>query len=137
MIRIIRDEELSLRWSVIEPMVSNALSHGTGDVTSFGLFRECLENISQCWILEDEDGIIKGCAITRLIQYENYKELVIVTLTGKGILNDVGLNKGLKLFEHFAKGVGCKHLSMYGRKGWSKILPKEYKQPYQIFMKEL
>ena len=98
-------------------MVSNALSHGTGDVTSFGLFRECLENISQCWILEDEDGIIKGCAITRL--------------------NDVGLNKGLKLFEHFAKGVGCKHLSMYGRKGWSKILPKEYKQPYQIFMKEL
>ena len=136
MIKIIRDKELALRWSEVEHMVSKALSHGTGDVTSFGLFKECLEDTSQCWVLENEDGIIDGCSITRILQYENHRELVIVTLTGKNIWASVGLSC-LKLFEHFAKGVGCKYVSVYGRKGWSKLLPKEYKQPYQIFMKEI
>lgn len=136
MIKIIRGEELALRWVEVEPMITKALSYGTGDVTSFGLFKECLKDISQCWVSENEDGIIEGCSITRLIQYENHKELVIVTLTGKKIWTNIGLH-GLKLFEHFAKGVDCKYVSVYGRKGWSKLLPKEYKQPYQIYMKEI
>lgn len=132
--RMLGHEELTLRWGEIAPEVDKSLAHGLGDITSYDLFIENLKGIAQCWVLEEEDKL-KAVAMTRILEYTKYKEFVIVTTTGKG-----WFKYGppiLKQFEEFAKEMGCKYASVYGRKGWARALPKEYKQPFTVLMKEL
>lgn len=135
--RILGHEELADRWHEIKSWVNESLVHGTGDVTAHGLFLECLSNVSQCWILEDNDKHeLQGVAITRILHYATYSECVIVATTcnewfkiGPKILEDI---------EGFAKEMNCKYTSVYGRRGWSRVLkPMGYKEPYITLMKEL
>ena len=133
--RVLGHEELADRWGDLKDYVNESLIHGIGDVTAHDLFIECLQNISQCWVLEDEDELV-GVAITRILRYTKYSELVIVTTTtdnwfevGPRVLEDI---------EQFARDVDCKYTSLYGRKGWVRALKKYgYEQPYTILMKEV
>ena len=135
-IRLIGGDELARRWYLIVEGVERSLVHGTGDVTSYDLFIECLAATSQCWIREDEFGIIHGVAVTRIKECKQYKELVIVCTTSDGWF-DHG-PEILEMFEDFARGVGCKYTSVYGRRGWKRALEKYgYKEPYITLMKEL
>ena len=138
--RMLGHEELTLRWGEIAPEIEKSLAHGLGDITSYDLFIEVLKGIAQCWVLEEEDYKenrmkLKAVAMTRILTYTKYKEFVIVTTTGKGWFK-YGLPILIK-FEEFAKEMGCKYASIYGRKGWARALPKEYKQPFTVLMKEL
>ena len=133
--RVISHEELADRWHEIKDYVNESLVHGLGDVSAHDLFIECLQNICQCWLVEEEDELI-GVAITRILRYKKYSELVIVTTTtnkwfevGPTVLEDI---------EQFARDMDCKYTSLYGRKGWVRALKKYgYEQPYTILMKEV
>ena len=134
--RVLSQEELADRWHKIKPLVNKSLAYGMGDVTAHGLYIECLGSISQCWVMEDEEGNILGAAITRILTFATYKELVIVTTTITG-WSDVGPNV-LEDIEEFARGIGCKYTTVHGRKGWKRVLDKHgYKSPYITLMKEL
>ena len=135
MIRLVEPEELAFKWSLYKPMVDKALEHGVGETTSHLLFVECMNLTGQLWVMEDSEGWVKGVGITRFLQYSNYKQLQVVTLTGKDLLKDI--KKYEKCIEHFAKNTGCKNVSVYGRKGWDRILPKEYKLAYHVYIKEV
>ena len=133
--RVISNGELADRWHEIKDYINEALVHGLGDVDALDLFTECFQNICQCWLVEEEDELI-GVAITRVLRYKKYSELVIVTATtdrwfevGPRVLEDI---------EQFARDMGCKYTSLYGRKGWMRALKKYgYEQPYTILMKEV
>lgn len=127
--RMLSNEELALDWHMIKPKVDEALVYGLGDITAHDLFLECMAGIGQCWVHEDV------VAMSRIVRYTRYNELVVVTTTGKGWA-DYGPSC-LEFLEKFARDIGCKYVSIYGRKGWAKVLPEEYKQPYQIYMKEV
>lgn len=135
MIRLIEPEELSTKWSLIKPKVDAALAHGIGETTSHELFVDCMNMGAQCWLIEDGENWIKGVGITRFIGSPNHKQLQVLTLTGKGMLEEI--EKCCSMMDEFAKGTGCKSISVYGRKGWGKVLPKEYKLAYNVYIKEL
>ena len=135
-VRLLGGDELARRWYLIVEGVERSLVHGTGDVSSYDLFIECLAATSQCWIREDEFGIIHGVAVTRIKECKQYKELVIVCTTSDGWF-DHG-PEILEMFEEFARGVGCKYTSVYGRRGWKRALEQYgYKEPFITLMKEL
>ena len=135
-VRMLGGEELALRWNLIEPYVGRSLVHGSGDISTYDLFIECLGAISQCWIREDEFGTIHGVAVTRILTHKQYKECVIVCTTSEGWF-DHG-PEILELLEDFARGVGCKYTSVYGRRGWARALKDYgYKEPFVTLMKEL
>ena len=76
-VRLIGGDELARKWYLIVEAVERSLVHGTGDVSAYDLFIECLAASSQCWVREDEWGCIQGVAITRIKECKQYKELVM------------------------------------------------------------
>lgn len=126
--RILTHEELAVRWGEIEPKVQLALDHGIGESTAHDLFLECLHNVCQCWVHED------AVAITRIITYNQYKQLQIVTTTDRNWFEHG--YECLKIFEEFAKDCGCRNVAIWGRPGWKRLL-KDYHEPYTILIKEL
>ena len=135
-VRMIGGDELSRRWYLIVEHVERSLVHGAGDVSAYDLFIECLASTSQCWIREDKFGTIHGVAITRLKQCKQYSELVIVVTTSDGWF-DHG-PEILEMFEDFARDMGCKYTSVYGRRGWKRALEQYgYREPFTTLMKEL
>lgn len=130
-VRLLSGEELAEKWYLIKPQIEKSLVHGTGDISAYDLFIECLAAQAQCWL--HEDG---GVAITRILTHKQYKECVIVTTTTTGWFEHGPAI--LELIEDFARGVGCKYTSVYGRKGWARALNKYgYKEPFVTLMKEL
>ncbi len=135
MIRLIEPEELAKKWHLFYKDIEKAIDHGVGESTSHDLFMECMNMNAQCWIIEDDKGNRKGVGITRFLHFSQYKQLQVVTLTGKGILKHLG--ECYKMIEMFAKGTGCKNVSIWGRPGWEKVLPKDYEKTYTVLVKEI
>lgn len=135
-VRMLGGEELAERWHLIKSYVERSLVHGSGDISAHDLFIECLGSISQCWVREDEWGTIHGVAVTRILTHRQYKECVIVCTTSEGWFEHGP--EILELLEDFARGVGCKYTSVYGRRGWARALKKYgYEEPFVTLMKEL
>ena len=135
MIRLVEPEELILKWYILKPMVQKSLDHGMDESSTHDLFMECMHMNAQCWVIEDSEGYIKGVGITRIIQQSQYKQLQVVTLTGKRMLKEI--EECCKTVEMFAKGTGCKNISIYGRPGWERVLPDGYKKTYTVYHKEV
>jgi len=126
--RILDNEELVVMWGQLEPKIQLALEHGTNESSTYDLLIECLSYNAQCWVHEN------AVAITRFINYNQYKQLQIVTTT-----DDNWFEHGfecLKTFEQFAKDCDCRSVAIWGRPGWKRIL-KDYHEPYTILVKEL
>ena len=47
-VRIVGGQELSERWYLIKDLVEKSLVHGTGDLSAYDIFIECLQAISSC-----------------------------------------------------------------------------------------
>lgn len=135
-IRILGNDELARNWYRIVEDVEKALIHGSGSVTSYGLFIQCLASQAQCWVREDDFGSYKGIAITRFEQQEATKLLAITAIAGEGWF-EWG-SDALKILEDFARAYDCKKTIVYGRKGWARALKKHgYSEPYITLTKEL
>ena len=129
-------ETLARRWSEIVPHVEEALIHGSGTVTSYGLFVQCLGASAQCWVDENDEGDILGVAITRFEHSEATKIFAIVTTTHPDWFSE-GPDV-LGFFEGFAEAEGCEKVNIYGRRGWQRVLSKHgYYEPYTILTKDL
>jgi hypothetical protein len=129
-------DTLARRWSEIVPQVEEALLHGSGTVTSYGLFIQCLGGAAQCWLDESDSGDILGVAITRFEQSEATKIFAIVTTTHPDWFSE-GPDV-LGFFERFAESEGCEKVNIYGRRGWQRVLSKHgYCEPYTILTKDL
>jgi len=126
--RILSHEELTLRWYEIEPRVSSALEHGIGECSSFDLFKDCMSSNAQCW---EHNGMV---AITRFNHFPQYKQLQIVALEGGFFVED--WESCLEILEKFAKELGCKNISVWGRSGWRRVL-KDFHEPYAVLVKEV
>lgn len=125
---ILESKDVALRWGELAPKVQEALDHGLGENSAHDLFLECMSGNAQCWVHEDL------VAITRLCRYPQYTQLQLVTVTGP--LLSGHWQELLNFLEEFAKEMGCRNLSIWGRSGWKRIL-KDYQEPYAVLIKEL
>ena len=131
MIKILSGPELADQWHSIKPQIEEAIGHGSGAVTSYGLFLQCLGAVGQCWV-RDEGGV----CITRFEEIEGRRQLAVVACTSNGLLTF--LTECMDLFEDFAKLNNCKRTVVYGRKGWARALKKYgYYEPFITLIKEV
>ena len=128
--RLLGGEELADRWGEIKPQVDKALVHGCGDLTSHGLFLQCLGGAAQCW--EAETGFV----MTRYEELQGKKRLAITTATSSDWFSEGP--KALEFLEQFGRASGCTRVIVYGRKGWTRVLKQYgYEEPYITVMKEI
>ena len=128
--KLLSGPELADNWHWIRPKIEEALVHGSGTVTSYGLFIQCLGAEAQCWV---RDG---GVCITRFEYMEGAKQLAIVACTDNNWFS--GGPEILEYYEQFAKEQECGRVVVYGRKGWTKVLkPYGYHEPFVTLIKEV
>ena len=131
MIRVLDIEELALRWAEIQPYIQKAVDHGIGESSAHDLFMECMEGWAHCWESDDP----KAFAITRYNKFSQHEQIQIVTCAGDG-WQDYG-PEALEMIEQYAREVGCKYVSIWGRKGWECVLPDGWKHTYAVYTKEI
>ena len=131
MIKILSGPELADQWHIIKPQIEEAIGHGSGAVTSYGLFLQCLGAVGQCWVREEG-----GVCITRFEEIEGRRQLAVVACTSPGWFTHGP--ELLKILEEFAQSTNCKRTVVYGRKGWAKALKKYgYYEPFITLIKEV
>jgi hypothetical protein len=134
--RLLGNKELARKWYLIVDHVDRSLVHGAGSLTSHSLFLECMQGNGQCWLREDEFGMILGVAITRFEMSVNHKVLAICATTDNDWFSHG--NDSHNLLEQFAKRCNCQRMAVYGRKGWTKVLKRfGYYEPYSVMIKDL
>ncbi len=129
-------DALVRRWSEIVPLIDAALLHGSGSVTSYGLFIECLATVAQCWIDEDEYGDVRGAVITRFEDQEGTRIIAVIAASHPDWF--AGGHETLERLEEFGRSEGCHKMNVYGRRGWLRVLaPRGYYEPYITLTKDL
>lgn len=130
-------------WPTIEKDVAKALDHGIDELTTFDICRQALDGKIQVWLTVDQDKNIVCTTTTRFLSYPNAKVMQIITCTGAG-------RKWVEFFhqhravEDFAKANGCSSIQVWGRRGWSRHLPKlksragkSYETLYYVYNMEI
>ena len=134
--RMLGNKELARMWGSLVDMVDRSLHYGGGTLTSHGLFLQCMQGHAQCWVRDDDWGLIKGVAITRFEQSETKKYLAICVTTSEGWFEHG--SECHEILEQFAKATECNRMAVYGRPGWKRALKSlGYYEPYTTLFKDL
>lgn len=134
--RLLGNEELARSWGNLVDHVERSLVHGAGTLTAHSLFLECMQGNAQCWLREDEYGIVKGVAITRFEMSAQHKYLAICVTTDDDWFSHGSTSH--EMLEEFAKACHCNRMVVYGRKGWTRVLKQlGYYEPYSTMIKDL
>ncbi len=131
---IITAEETAMRWNDIAPKIEEALVRGNGLMTTHDLFMEVMKPTGQMWITESPDGEIISAGITYVVQRTGCMELVVAAGWSKGHLLLVPDN--MRVWEEFGKKANCSYVTVYGRKGWSKVM-HDYDIPYYTYRRKI
>ena len=86
------------------------------------------------WIGTQGTDIVTACT-TDVMQRPRCKVLVLTWCGGKDV--DTWLEDGLATVERYAKDIGCSHLEIFGRKGWSRKLNSSWKHGITVYRKEV
>ena len=128
--KLLSGPELAEQWGKLLPLIEKSLAHGSGGVTSYGLFLQCLGAQAQCWIADE------GVMITRFEEVEGRRQLAIVVCTYPGWFNNN--TTMVETLEAFARSQDCVRTIVYGRKGWKRALAKfGYEEQYITLIKNL
>ncbi len=125
--KILSQEECLKRWNEIEPCLERALKHSRGEWTPFQIMKEVMNNPSMfhIWDVLDPNGSTIAIGSTRILQYNNYRSLHIITLANidKNVVFD-SYSQVTTILEDEARKAGLQRVEFTGRKGWLKVLKK-------------
>lgn len=108
--------------------IESALEYAEGTHDFKNIVDEVLTGTMQLWAGE------KGCAVTQIINYPN-KKVLHVFLAGGEMEQIVDFQESAK---KFGKMNGCTAMSIAGRKGWAKVLPKHgWSEKYTVMGMEI
>ena len=113
-------------WKKAKPLLERALKHQNTH-TIDNVKQAIIENKAQLWCGE------KSVIVTEILQHPAKAECRIWLAAGN---KEELVSVMLKDVESWAKGGGCRNISIVGRKGWMRVL-KDYYQPHTVLEKEL
>lgn len=141
MIEIVRlsEKDAIYYWSGIKDLIQKGLDRTDGEysVENYKEYIEC--EYWQLWIaLDTATQNIKAIAITEIIEYPNFNELLIRLIAGQDRKIWMNLVNQQNTFIDYAIKNNCKRLVMNGRKGWLKVLNKlNWNEGYTVMTKEI
>ena len=124
-------------WDAVTPLIIKGLKRTDGEY-SLKDYQDYIESqYWDLWIAVNLDTKeIQGVAITEIVKYPNFNELLMRMVTGKHF--NKFLLKTETQFQEFAKENNCKRLVLYGRKGWLRVLNKiNWKEGYTVMTKNI
>lgn len=121
-------------WPLVRPLIVRALDSGEGSFHEADVAMACMTGAWQMWTAQaPKDDAPVAIAVTEIVTFPHLKKLVIRYVAGE-----------LNLIQHhgtavmaFGRQNGCTMIELYGRRGWSKVLPDEWTERYVIMQKEL
>lgn len=123
-------------WHTIDKYIAKALKHTQGEITDKQLLEEISNNTMQLWILIDKTYNIIGVVITSITELPNKKVFCIYAMSADTIR--VATEEIMDKLFQFAKENKCNEVSILGRKGWEKILPKfGFKKEQKIILSKV
>lgn len=124
-------------WDAVTPLIIKGLKRTDGEY-SLKDYQDYIESqYWDLWIAVNLDTKeIQGVAITEIVKYPNFNELLMRMVIGKQF-NKFLLETETQ-FQEFAKENNCKRLVLYGRKGWLRVLNKiNWKEGYTVMTKNI
>ena len=112
-------------WFRVRGMIAAALTRGNSDVKIEQVENDLASGLMLLWLGVDGKNIISA-GITQLTTDK------VCTLVAYGGRREDHL---LETIEQYARDEGCNKLRIYGRKGWSRVLP-HYRQPYIVLERQ-
>lgn len=137
--KLLSTEEITNDWHLYKDLLADALSHGQGETPLSEYLRRLLAYQAQLWVIYDEhnDHELKGCLLSQFLQYTNYQSLHMIACSGN---NWADWSQTYYDLEKFAKDNNCKTVEMWGRPGWSKMMPKMlpgFETVYHVLKKDI
>lgn len=121
-------EDIPVVWPVVEEYIQSALAWSPGTYTPESIFECLLDGTMQLWMSET------AATVTEVVNYPAGRRLRIF-LAG-GTLE--GLMPFLEwVYEWGKEAQGCDRAEVYGRPGWQRILPPDWKTMRVVMEKEL
>ena len=134
---LLTPEQALDNWALLGPKLKESLDHGVNESTLTDYMRKILSYDAQLWVFTTDEEDIKGVGLTQFLQYATHKKLHIIACSG--VDWDEWADQ-YYIVEEFAKNNNCKAVEQWGRKGWSKILPKVipgFQVVYHVMRKEI
>lgn len=108
--------EIGKWWPAIEKWVAMALEHGGVTLYPVDIYNGLISRQMKLWLALD-GSVLKGCCVTRVMNYPRLKSLDILVCSGEA------MNEWLHFFkqiEDYATALDCDAIEFYGRRGWEK-----------------
>ena len=135
MIQGIKSKDVEKWWHHVDAYINKALERQSlGEFTSNDIKMLCQSQDMQLWV--NWDNGVNAVGITQILNYPQSNTLLMFLLGGDNM--DMWKQEGWDLLNAFGKANNCKHIQIYGRKGWGNYL-KDYgvKEQGRIFYKEI
>ena len=117
---------------MVEPYLEMVIDKSQGEAVLEDYYEHIATGDMQLWVaVEDKD--VLACMVTQIAPYPSKRVLRIIALGGENIDQWIDF---LPDVEHWAMGMGCSSLELWGRKGWLKIL-KDWECSYHVLTKDL
>jgi hypothetical protein len=126
---------ISELWPFAEPFLEPAVRRGVDGRTMVDVLDGVINGDYLLWLVTEDSTVIAAC-VTEIVVYPRHKVLVLPWCGGKGMKR--WLRGGFDIAERYAKDVGCSHLEIPGRRGWSRILNKMgWSAGYTLYRREV
>jgi|TARA_R110000823_G_scaffold279527_1_gene397785 hypothetical protein len=130
-------EDILLKYKYLKPFIESALKHSSGEWTTQQIIQGAISDPQNFHVWEVfDDGEFVAIGTTRLIQYNNFVSLHIITLGGK--TNDKMTEWTEEFATQMSKFPQIDCLEFTGRRGLLKPLEKAgWKERYTTMRKSL
>tara|TARA_R100000781_G_C4048762_1_gene116718 strand:+ start:21 stop:557 length:537 start_codon:yes stop_codon:yes gene_type:complete len=131
-IAIVNPDDLNVIWDMVEPYLEAVIEKSQGEAVLEDYYEHISTGDMQLWVAIESSEIL-ACMVTQIAPYPSKRVLRIISLGGMQMDSWIEF---LPDVEHWAMGMGCSSLELWGRKGWLKIL-KDWECSYHVLTKDL
>lgn len=122
-------------WLKTRRMIIASTKRSFGKYEGIDILKELMNGRMNLWVAEDsEDGVVRGLAITEIVQYPRMKVCKVLCCTGSKMMDWVHY---LLEIEFWAKKNGCRSIEPVCRLGWTKTLKKMGYEPRHMLMEKV
>ena len=114
----VQSKDIAKYWQHILPLVYDSLEYSDNTYSEEQILNELLNSESQLWLIK-KGSEIRAIIVTQLLFFNKNLRMIFKLCAGEDLKNWLDL---LPLFCEFAREKKCEGISVFGRKGWKKIL---------------
>lgn len=114
----VQSKDIAQYWQHILPLVYDALEHSDNTYSEEHILNELLNAEAQLWIIK-KGSEVRAIIVTQILYFNKNLRLIFKLCAGEDLKNWLDL---LPEFFAFAREKKCEGISVFGRRGWKKIL---------------